>query len=274
LRRWGWLLCGLTSLLVLALPARSFIPQAERVEKATAKANKASGRAQALQLELTLRVAERDPIGTGILVSHPTGLARLELRDGQGRIERHLLLGTEHSASRDGTEIESPRAFLPPVFLLQGDSTLALRSAMTSFGLDVEAIALAPCGKKVCYIVGDPARVPPPPPPSEEELEALAKAEMDAAEAARDLPPVETERFEIVRVDSREGVTVEFGPVIVFGDVRFPRWLTVREPGREVVRLDFLQVVPVNAPAAVFKRSWLLRSPEAAGDAADPTPLN
>jgi hypothetical protein len=321
LRRWGWLLCGLTSLLVLALPARSFIPQAERVEKATAEANKASGRAQALQLELTLRVAEREPIGTGVLVSHPTGLARLELRDAQGRIERHLLQGTEHSASRDGTEIESPRAFLPPVFLLQGDSTLALRSAMTSFGLDVEAIALAPCGEKVCYIVGDPARVPPPPPPSEEELEALAKAEMDAAEAsggvrpARDRRPptgedeeasaasepgdpaevatdeaavddasrgdsvhppaiwIETERFEIVRVDSREGVTVEFGPVIVFGDVRFPSWLTVQEPGRDVVRLDFQQVVPVNAPAAVFKRSWLLWSPEAAGDAANPTPL-
>ena len=299
MRRWGWLLCGLTSLLVLALPARSFIPQAERVEKATAEANKTSGRAQALQLELTLRVAERDPIGTGVLVSHPTGLARLELRDAQGRIERHLLLGTEHSASRDGTEIESPRAFLPPVFLLQGDSTLALRSAMTSFGLDVEAIGLAPCGKKVCYIVGDPARVPPPPPLSEEELEALAKAEMEVAEAGGGLLPagelrfetavedasagdsghppaiwIETERFEIVRVDSREGVIVELGPVIVFGDVRFPRWLTVQEPGREVVRLDFLQVVPVNAPAAVFKRSWLLRSPEAAGEAADPTPLH
>jgi len=322
LRRWGWLLCGLTSLLVLALPARSFIPQAERVEKATAEANKTSGRAQALQLELTLRVAERDPIGTGVLVSHPTGLARLELRDAQGRIERHLLLGTEHSASRDGTEIESPRAFLPPVFLLQGDSTLALRSAMTSFGLDVEAIGLAPCGKKVCYIVGDPARVPPPPPLSEEELEALAKAEMEAAEAGGGLLPagerrfpsggageasvatesgypgeaateettvedasagdsghppaiwIETENFEIVRVDSREGVIVELGPIIVFGDVRFPHWLTVQEPGREVVRLDFLQVVPVNAPAAVFKRSWLLRSPEAAGEAADPTPLH
>jgi hypothetical protein len=308
------LLCGLTSLLVLALPARSFIPQAERVEKATAEANKASGRAQALQLELTLRVAEREPTGTGVLVSHPTGLARLELRNVQGWIERHLLLGTDHTASRDGTEIESPRAFLPPVFLLQGDSTLALRSAMTSFGLDVEAIALAPCGEKVCYIVGDPARVPPPPPPSEEELEALAKAGMGAAEASGDLRParglrlpagedeeasaasepgetavddasrgdsvhppaiwIETEHFEIVRVDSRDGVTVELGPVILFGDVRFPSWLTVQEPGRDIVRLDFLQVVPVNAPAAVFKRSWLLRSPEAAGDAADPTLLH
>lgn len=319
MRRWSGLLCGLTGLLVLALPARSFIPQAERVEKATAEANKTSGRAQALQLELTLRIAEREPTGTGVLVSHPTGLARLELRNAQGWIERHLLLGTEHSASRDGTEIESPRAFLPPLFLLQGDSTLALRSAMTSFGLDVEAISLAPCGEKVCYIVGDPARVPPPPPLSEEELEALAKAERDGAGASGDLRParelrfpggedeqaasepgnpagvatgetaiddafpgdvvhppaiwIETENFEIVRIDSREGVTVELGPIIVFGDVRFPHWLTVQEPGRDPVRLDFLEVVPVNAPAAVFKRSWLLRSLEAAGDAADPTPL-
>jgi hypothetical protein len=314
-KRWGRLLGGMVCLLSLALPAQSFIPQAVRVAKATAEANKASGRAQALQVELTLRVAERDPIGSGVLVTHPTGLARLELRDAQGHVERHLLQGTEHSASRDGSEIEAPRAFLPPLFLLQGDSTLTLRSAMSSFGLDVEAIGLAPCGKKVCYVVGDPARMPPPPPPTAEELAALAASE---AEAEGDLPAaggatgasaesepdgafeevagessqgegeaeagpavggpaatiwIESESFEIVRVESQDGVTMELGPIAVFGDVRFPLWLIVQEPDREAVRLDFLQVVPVSAPAGAFKRSWLLRSPDAAGDATEPAPF-
>ena len=296
MKRRAWLLAGIGCLLGLALPARAFIPQAERVEKAAAETNKASGRTQALQLELTLRVAEREPIGTGVLVTHPTGLARLELRDAQGRVERHLRQGTEHSASRDGREIAAPRALLPPLFLLQGDSTPTLRSAMTSFGLDVEAIGLAPCGKKVCYVVGDPARVPPPPPPTEEEL-AAAEAEGGAParpdgemEAAAGPGPgdsipevadeggmaatiwIESESFEIVRVESQDGVSVELGPVAAFGDVRFPQWLIIREPDRESVRLDFLQVVPVNAPAAIFKRSWLLVSPEAVSGSAEPSP--
>ena len=80
MRPWGRLLGGLACLLVLAHhPTWAFIPQAARVEQAAAERNETSGRAQALQLELTLRVAERDPIGTGVLVTHPTGLARLEL---------------------------------------------------------------------------------------------------------------------------------------------------------------------------------------------------
>ena len=65
---------------------------------------------------------------------------------------------------------------------------------------------------------------------------------------------------------------MELGPVAAFGDVRFPQWLIIREPDRESVRLDFLQVVPVNAPAAIFKRSWLLVSPEAARGSAEASP--
>lgn len=324
MRRPGWLLGGLACALCLASPARSFIPQAERVETATAEANKASGRTRPLQLELTLRVADREPIGTGVLVTHPTGLARLELQDAQGIVERHLLQGTDHSASRDGREVEGPRAFLPPLFLLQGDSAPTLRSAMTTFGLDVDAIGLAPCGEKVCYVVGDPARMPPLPPLTEAELAALATRR---AEAGGDLPAIgeerlglddaaedpvvgsetdgpvdglsgegergegsagtradggaaaaiwiESESFEIVRLDSRDGVITELGPKAVFGDVQFPQWVMIREPDREPVRLDFLQVVPVNAPAAVFRRSWLLRSPapEGEGVLADPIPF-
>jgi hypothetical protein len=268
---------------LLVVPASAVVPEAERIARATAKANKAAARSQALQLELTLRVAERDPIGAGKLVTHPTGLARLELRDAADRVERHLLVGTEHDASRDGEELERPRAFLPPLFLLQVDSPATFEQALSDFGLDVEAAALAPCGKRVCYVLGDPARVAPPPPPTPEEL-----AEMEAVEArgesvrgqiielepdieepdpdapARPVPSlwVDTRTFEIVRIESRGGIVVEFGPTVEFGDVRFPDFFTIQEPEREPIRFDILGVTPVNAPAAGFQRAWLMTPPE------------
>jgi hypothetical protein len=69
---------------------------------------------------------------------------------------------------------------------------------------------------------------------------------------------VDAKTFEIVRIESHSGVTVDFGPVIAFGEVRFPESMTIREPGREPVRFDILGVVPVNAPAAEFTQAWLL----------------
>ena len=117
--------------LALALPVAAFVPKADRIAKATANANRAAARSQALQLDITLRVADREPIGSGKLVTHPTGLARLELRDAADRTERHLLLGTEHSASRNGRTLDRPRAFLPPLFFLQVDSPATLEQALS-----------------------------------------------------------------------------------------------------------------------------------------------
>ncbi len=275
---------GLAALLAVS-PVQAFVPQAERIANATTTANDAAARTQALQLDLTLRVAEREPIGTGKLVTHPTGLARLELRDARGRIERHLLLGTEHTASSNGDELDRPRAFLPPLFFLQVDSPATLQQALADYGLDVEAAALAPCGKRICYVLGDPSRVAPPPPTQEELVELRAAAE-EAGEPwppkpeeefveprGTDVPPgpvpaiwVDAQSFEIRRIDSRNGVTVNFGPVVAFGDVRFPESITIREPGRDAVRFDILGVTPVNASAAVFRKAWLLAPPVPAAD--------
>ncbi len=275
--------------------ARAFIPKADRVAKGAAEANEAGDRAQALQLELTLRVGEREPIGTGKLITHPTGLARLELHDARQRVERHLLIGTEHTASRDGRELESPRPFLPPLFFLQVDSPQTFRQALSDYWLDPDAVALAPCGKRVCYVIGDPLRVPPPPPPTEEELAAEADAagglagEYELAEpspleaepqengfqpdaAGSGATPgatlwLDVESYEIRRIASRSGVVVDFGPFVAFQAVRFPAQITISEPGREPVRFDIRAVTPVNAPAAGFGRAWLLSpdgvSPEA-----------
>lgn len=278
---------GLAVLLAVS-PVQAFVPQAERIANATARANDAAARTQALQLDLTLRVAEREPIGTGKLVTHPTGLARLELRDARGRIERHLLLGTEHTASSNGDELDRPRAFLPPLFFLQVDSLATLQQALADYGLDVEAAALAPCGKRICYVLGDPSRVAPPPPPTQEERAKLRAAAEEAGEpwppepeeeiletqgAAPDVPAgpvpaiwVDAQSFEIRRIDSRNGVTVNFGPVVAFGDVRFPDSITIREPDYDAVRFDILGVTPVNASAAVFRKAWLLAPPLPAAD--------
>ena len=69
---------------------------------------------------------------------------------------------------------------------------------------------------------------------------------------------VDVKTFEIVRIESRTGVAVDFGPTIAFGEVRFPDSITIREPERAPVRFDIQGVVPVNAPAAEFTHSWLL----------------
>lgn len=275
-------LASLVVLVVLVViaggPVRAFVPQAERIARATAKTNDASSRDQALQLDLTLRVAGREPIGTGKLITHPTGLARLELRDASGRVERHLRVVSQHTASRNGDEIQEPRAFLPPLSFLQVDSPATLRQALSDYGLDIEAAALAPCGDSLCYVLGDPARVPPPPPPtpegraeSEVNPEALSEDEEATPEFELETGPVPSVwvdqlTFEIVRIESRSGVVVDFGPVVDFDGVRFPDSITVREPGREPVRFDILAVTPVNAPAAGFSRAWLLAPPPSRSD--------
>ena len=98
-----------------------------------------------------------------------------------------------------------------------------------------------------------------------EEPSAMLHEEPSAARLAETTPAptaptvwVDAKTFEIVRIESHSGVTVDFGPVIAFGEVRFPESMTIREPGREPVRFDILGVVPVNAPAAEFTHTWLL----------------
>ena len=85
------------------------VPPPPKVAKAVAEANRAARRGKPLLLEVTLTIGEGQPTAaTGTLVSHPTGLARLELKSHRGFVERHLLQGTAYTASRDGKLIASP----------------------------------------------------------------------------------------------------------------------------------------------------------------------
>ena len=141
------------AILVAGLSATAFVPVAHRIAEAMAVANSASGRAHALQLDITLRVADREPIGTGKLLTHPHGLARLELRDAAGRVERHIRVVAEHAASRRGREVEVPRAFLPPLSFLQVDSSDTLLQALSDYGLDAGAAALTQREREVLKLL-------------------------------------------------------------------------------------------------------------------------
>jgi hypothetical protein len=228
--------------LCLAGSATAVIPPPHRIANAMAQTNRASGRAAPLLFDVSLRIGDSEPVASGVLASHPTGLARLELHSRQGFVERHLLQGSEYTASRDGNLLRSPRPFLPPIFLLQAASGAALSAALASFGVDANAVVLGLADDHDCYVFG--GRPPP-------------AAELEG----RRLPSlwVDMETFDVVRVDNREGVRFRFGPSQAFeGRIRAPAWIVIEVPGQLPARLDVLRVAPADAPAAAFGTEWLL----------------
>ena len=281
---------GLAALLV-SVAADAFIPDAARVVRAVAARNEDAGRAQPLRLDVVLRIEESDPIGSGILVTHPSGLARLELRGANGVVERHVLQGGEHLAMRNGSRLREPRAFLPPLFLLQADHELELRSGLGQLGANLDSIGLAPCGESDCYVIGDPSRVPPAyepaaPEGSDGEREAVdlltgAPFEPIAPASLGDPLTVDGQRpsiwvdlvtFEPRRIDLRSGVRVWFGPPAQFGRVTVPAWFRIDEPGKRPATFDVLAVSPVDAAAAAFSRSWLEQPVEQVSPPAETAP--
>ena len=259
-------------------PALAFIPRAERVVKAVGDTNRASGRSRALQLELRMRIGDREPVASGELVTPPTGLARLELRGAGELVERHLLQGAEHRASRNGRMLDDAWAFLPPLFLLQASSAVTLRAALASFGIEHHAIGLAPCGDSTCYVLGDPDRVPPV---AETDLTGAAAGSaaeplfLETREDSSILHPtiwVDSESFEVRRIDSADGVRVFLGPPAAFGKLRVPGWLQIQQPGRPPVRFEVVEAAVVNAPAAAFSESWLLAPTGPGPDPPDDAP--
>ncbi|MDP6977268.1 MAG: hypothetical protein QF570_01550, partial [Myxococcota bacterium] len=160
-RAWGSLLVFVAGLFVAAAPSReghAYVPRTNRVIDAVADANRSGRRVRALRYQLNLRIGDGAPVAVGELVSHPTGLARLELRAAGGLVERHILLGNQHSASRNARLLVRPRAFLPPLFVLQSNSGAVLEAALGTLQVDRKLLGLAPCGDHDCYVIGDPAR--------------------------------------------------------------------------------------------------------------------
>lgn len=265
--------------------ARAFVPQADRALAAVAQANQTSGRTQAIQLDLVMRIGGADAIARGELVSHPSGLARLELAGAGGRVDRYLLSGPELLAAKNGEPLANPQPMLQPIFLLQPSSQETLRVALESFGVDGRLIGLAPCGDLDCYVFGDPALAAPARPRL-----ATPDAEGDAAGGnSLELEPrrtpghtddratghpvarlwVDTETLQVQRIDRESGVSLVLGPLARFERLMVPAWLEVHEPGQPVIHFDVERATRVNATPQAFNPSWLY-APIEPGEATPP----
>ena len=229
--------------LVALGPATAGAPSSDKLAGAVAEANRKAGRAKPLLLDVSLRIGDAPPSATGTLATHPTGLARLELRGAAG-LERHLLQGSRYAASRDGEILAAPRPLLPPLFLLQEDTGGALRAALASFGVAASEIGFGLADDRDCYVIGG------------------KKPQIDRSIA----PPlpllwVELGSFEVVAVDRADGVRYRFGPTGKFDGVMMPRWIEILTPGESPARLEIQRVAKADAPAAAFGKEWLSGAP-------------
>ncbi len=286
------------AVLALSPIASAYIPQADRTIREIAKVNRSSGRSQAIQLELTMRVGQRDPVARGQLITHPSGLARLELRGFSGRIDRYLLSGSELAGAKDGFRIERPQPLLQPLFFLQPSTSSTLETALETFGVLSDVIGLATCGDQDCFVIGDPRLAAPlseresdyfvlegdgvlrdPLGPDGDEYalaaetllgtdgepvvgrrgESLLGPELSVPEDTL-LPRlwVDTEDLQVRRIDRASGVFTIFGPVVSFDRLMIPAWFEIHEPGAEPIRFEVDRAVQVNAPPQAFSRKWLL----------------
>jgi hypothetical protein len=228
----------------IAAPAGAVIPAPAKIARAVAEMNAASGRSAPLIFNVKLRIDGAAPSAEGELAVHPSGLARLELRNTWGGfVERHLLQSNSYQASRNGELISDPHPFLPPVFLLQASSGEGLAAALATFGVDGREVVLGKMGAHDCYVFGGRAVGP--------------------AEAAHPLPSlwVDIVSLEPQRIVRADGVEYRFGPMAVFGAIRAPSWIDVIAPDGLRARLEVTRAARAEAPAALFQPSWLTSAP-------------
>ena len=161
--------------------AQGAVPQRDRVETAIAKTNASAGRGQAMRIEVLVQIGDRPAVARGELLTDPSGQARLELRGAGDLVERHLWLGGESQAARNGEILVQPRPFLPPVFVLQASTGEGLRNALLGLEVDPVPMGLIECGEEDCLVLGDPEQDIPPPvgPP----LGGLEEYEVEKARA-------------------------------------------------------------------------------------------
>jgi hypothetical protein len=226
--------------LCVAVIARAAIPSADKVARAIADANRASGRTAPLLLEVRLLIAGGGASASGVIATHPNGLARLELESVMGFVERHLLRGTEYRASRDGQRIEDPHPFLPPLFLLQAGSGEALAAALSSLGMVSQDIVLGRLGDRDCYVLG-------------------GRRYADAQGQESLLPSfwVDSQTLDPLRIVAVDGTEYRLSEIQRFEGIRFPRVIEIDPPGPLRARLEVIGVTQADAPAAAFQMEWL-----------------
>jgi len=231
--------CGIAAVVLAAGAAAAAIPVASKIVDAVADANRVSSRSEPLLIEVVLRIGSGPVAAEGQIATHPTGLARLELRSSSGFVERHLLQGDAYAASRDGILLPNPHPFLPPVFLLQSTSGAALAAALSSYGVSEHEVVLGRMADHDCYVIG--GRLPGR--PGEERL----------------LPSlwVDMESYDPLRIVRGDGVEYRLGPVGDFDGIRLPRSIEIITPEAFQATLEVVRAAPANAPAAAFQQDWL-----------------
>ena len=296
----------------VAPTALAFIPDVERTLSAIARVNRSSGRAQAISLELTMRVGDAEPIASGEMISHPSGLARLEIRGYRGRLDRYLLSGAELLGVKDGRPLDRPQPMLQPFFLLQPSTETTLRAALETFGVQSEWVGLAPCGDQDCFVIGDPRLAAPYPSSmlevTADDLEVLddplgtrsvdagprgdestnesefgedAGGKSELAGPMLSLPEadaiprlwVDTQELQVRRIDRANGIFVVFGPMQSFDRLTVPAWFEIHDPEAPTVRFEVDRAVAVNAPPQAFSRKWLLAPSEPASSEPPTSPI-
>lgn len=235
--------CGIAAAVCAAGAAAAAIPVASKIVQAVADANRVSSRSEPLLIDVVLRIDSGAIAAEGQLATHPTGLARLELRSSAGFVERHLLQGDAYAASRDGVLLPDPHPFLPPVFLLQSTSGAALAAALSSYGVSEQEVVLGRMADHDCYVIG--GRLPGR--PGEERL----------------LPSfwVDMVSFDPLRIVRGDGVEYRLGPVVQYDGIRLPRSIEIITPEAFHASLELVRAAPANAPAAAFQRDWLIAPP-------------
>ncbi len=228
------------AVLLLADAGKSAVPEPEKIARAIAKANAVSGRAEPMILDVRLRIDGGETSAEGELAVHPSGLARLELRNRWGFVERHLLQSDVYQASRDGEMLTDPHPFLPPLFLLQAGSGEALSAALASFGVAEQQVVLGRIGVHDCYVFGGRliGRFP-------EEDHLLPSLWVDIVS------------YDPVRIVRADGVEYRLGPIRVYGGIRFPSWIEIHTPRGLRARLEIARASVAQAPAALFQPTWL-----------------
>jgi hypothetical protein len=237
---------ALATAALVAAPALGVIPEPAKVARAVGELNASSGRSAPLLFNVKLRVEGGGPPAEGELAVHPSGLARLELRNGRdGFVERHLLQSGNYQASRNGELLSDPHPFLPPVFLLQASSGDGLLAALATFGVDGQQVVLGKMGAHDCYVFGGRA--------------------IGAGGAERLLPSlwVDVATLEPLRIVRADGVEYRFGPTAAFGAIRAPSFVEVLVPDGLRARLEVTRATRAEAPAALFQPAWLTAAPTA-----------
>ena len=68
---------------------------------------------------------------------------------------------------------------------------------------------------------------------------------------------IDTRSYEVTKLESAGDIVIEIGPVAMFGNVRWPQWVSIAEPEKTPVLFEFGAVARVKAAPGAFSKAWL-----------------